>query len=213
MRTDGGCHCGFIKYEGEAYPEKAAVCHCTDCQTLSGSAYRTVVPTDNLRRRLARYFFSVSAPICSVLAAALLDSPDRMQTSASRSRGGRLATMRDTSGERVGSIKLLPSYCFFFWAQLIPCIHAVSAGNSCRRTDCGQSQCASASLQQLGPMFRTMMRALPISAWIFEGEKHRLPANVEGTVRLLIPAVCLLPRRRRCRYPVRGGLRNFPANR
>lgn len=44
MKIDGGCHCGFIKYEGEAEPDKAAVCHCTDCQTLSGSAFRTVVP-------------------------------------------------------------------------------------------------------------------------------------------------------------------------
>lgn len=51
MRIDGGCHCGFIRYEGEADPEKAAICHCTDCQTLSGSAFRTVVPihSDNFR--------------------------------------------------------------------------------------------------------------------------------------------------------------------
>lgn len=49
MKIDGGCHCGFIKYEGDADPEKAAICHCTDCQTLSGSAFRTVVPTDNFR--------------------------------------------------------------------------------------------------------------------------------------------------------------------
>lgn len=44
MRIDGGCYCGFITYEGEADPEKAAICHCTDCQQLSGSAFRTVVP-------------------------------------------------------------------------------------------------------------------------------------------------------------------------
>ena len=44
MRIDGGCHCGFIQYEGEADPEKTAICHCTDCQKLSGSAFRTVVP-------------------------------------------------------------------------------------------------------------------------------------------------------------------------
>ena len=47
MRIDGSCHCGFIKYEGEADPEKAMVCHCTDCQTLSGSAFRTVVPVSS----------------------------------------------------------------------------------------------------------------------------------------------------------------------
>ena len=44
MKIDGGCHCGFIAYEGDADPDKAAICHCTDCQQLSGSAFRTVVP-------------------------------------------------------------------------------------------------------------------------------------------------------------------------
>lgn len=44
MKIDGGCHCGFITYEGEADPETATICHCADCQTLSGSAFRTAVP-------------------------------------------------------------------------------------------------------------------------------------------------------------------------
>jgi hypothetical protein len=44
MRIDGSCYCGFIQYEGDADPEKTAICHCTDCQKLSGSAFRTVVP-------------------------------------------------------------------------------------------------------------------------------------------------------------------------
>jgi hypothetical protein len=44
VKIDGGCHCGHIKYEAVVDPEKVAICHCTDCQTLSGSAYRTVVP-------------------------------------------------------------------------------------------------------------------------------------------------------------------------
>lgn len=42
MKIDGGCHCGFIQYEAEVDPEKVVICHCTDCQTLSSSAYRTV---------------------------------------------------------------------------------------------------------------------------------------------------------------------------
>lgn len=45
MRIDGACHCGYISYEAEADPEKTYICHCTDCQTLSGSAFRTVLPT------------------------------------------------------------------------------------------------------------------------------------------------------------------------
>lgn len=43
MKSDGGCHCGYIKYEADIDPEKVIVCHCTDCQTLSASAFRTVV--------------------------------------------------------------------------------------------------------------------------------------------------------------------------
>lgn len=45
MRIDGGCHCGFVTYEAEIDPERVLVCNCTDCQTLSGSAFRTVAPT------------------------------------------------------------------------------------------------------------------------------------------------------------------------
>lgn len=45
MKVDGGCHCGSIRYEAEVDPAKVVICHCTDCQTLSGSAFRTVVPT------------------------------------------------------------------------------------------------------------------------------------------------------------------------
>jgi hypothetical protein len=45
MKIDGACHCGYIAYEVEADPAKAMICHCTNCQTLSGSAFRTVLPT------------------------------------------------------------------------------------------------------------------------------------------------------------------------
>lgn len=42
MKIDGGCHCGNITYEAEIDPENVVICHCTDCQTLSGSAFRAV---------------------------------------------------------------------------------------------------------------------------------------------------------------------------
>jgi len=45
MKVDGACHCGSIRYEAEVDPAKVVICHCTDCQTLTGSAFRTVVPT------------------------------------------------------------------------------------------------------------------------------------------------------------------------
>jgi hypothetical protein len=44
MKIHGSCHCGFITFEGEADPEKVSICHCTDCQSSTGSAFRTNVP-------------------------------------------------------------------------------------------------------------------------------------------------------------------------
>jgi len=43
MKVDGGCHCGQIKFEAEIDPEKVIICHCTDCQTMSGAPYNAVV--------------------------------------------------------------------------------------------------------------------------------------------------------------------------
>jgi hypothetical protein len=43
MKIDGACHCGAITYEAGIDPEKVGICHCTDCQTLSASAFRTFV--------------------------------------------------------------------------------------------------------------------------------------------------------------------------
>ncbi len=44
MKIDGKCHCGFITYEAEVDPDEVYVCHCTDCQSISGSAFRWAVP-------------------------------------------------------------------------------------------------------------------------------------------------------------------------
>jgi len=49
MKIDGGCHCGAIRYEADIDPASVAVCHCSDCQTLSGSAFRVVVPSRAFR--------------------------------------------------------------------------------------------------------------------------------------------------------------------
>jgi len=43
MKIDGGCHCGQVTYEAEIDPENVGICHCTDCQALSASAFRTIV--------------------------------------------------------------------------------------------------------------------------------------------------------------------------
>jgi len=44
MKIDGRCHCGEITFEAEVDPEALRICHCTDCQTLSGSAFRANIP-------------------------------------------------------------------------------------------------------------------------------------------------------------------------
>ena len=43
MDVDGSCHCGHVRYEAEIDPAKVIICHCTDCQALSSSAFRMVV--------------------------------------------------------------------------------------------------------------------------------------------------------------------------
>lgn len=40
MKIDGHCHCGNISFEAEVDPSAVAICHCTDCQRLTGSAFR-----------------------------------------------------------------------------------------------------------------------------------------------------------------------------
>lgn len=43
MKVEGACHCGAIAYEAEVDPARTAICHCTDCQVLTGSSYRATV--------------------------------------------------------------------------------------------------------------------------------------------------------------------------
>jgi hypothetical protein len=45
MKVDGSCHCGQVTFEAEIDPNAVRICHCTDCQTLSGSTFRVTVHT------------------------------------------------------------------------------------------------------------------------------------------------------------------------
>lgn len=47
MKVDGRCLCGFLSYVAEVDPEQALLCHCTDCQILSSSAFRQTVPAQH----------------------------------------------------------------------------------------------------------------------------------------------------------------------
>ncbi len=46
MKVDGRCYCGDITFEAEIDPAKVELCHCTDCQRLSSSAFRIIVPAE-----------------------------------------------------------------------------------------------------------------------------------------------------------------------
>ena len=43
MQANGACHCGAVSFTAEIDPSRVMLCHCTDCQVLSGSAFRIVV--------------------------------------------------------------------------------------------------------------------------------------------------------------------------
>lgn len=54
MRIDGGCYCGAIAYEAEVDPDRTSICHCTDCQKLTGTAFRVTVPVAEADYRITR---------------------------------------------------------------------------------------------------------------------------------------------------------------
>ncbi len=49
-KISGSCLCGAVRYSTSAEPAMMAVCHCTDCQKQSGSAFsiNVLVPRDQL---------------------------------------------------------------------------------------------------------------------------------------------------------------------
>ncbi len=43
MNVDGSCFCGHITYGANVDPNMVGICHCTDCQSNSGTAYGVFV--------------------------------------------------------------------------------------------------------------------------------------------------------------------------
>jgi hypothetical protein len=43
MQVHGSCHCGEVSYEAEIDPDTVNLCNCTDCQMLTGTAFRVSV--------------------------------------------------------------------------------------------------------------------------------------------------------------------------
>lgn len=52
MEVTGKCHCGGVTYRALVDPDNVSVCHCTDCQALTGSPYRVSVPAQSEDFRL-----------------------------------------------------------------------------------------------------------------------------------------------------------------
>ena len=50
----GGCQCGNIRYEIVGTPNALVVCHCTDCQRQSGSAFGMTLPVNEADFRLTK---------------------------------------------------------------------------------------------------------------------------------------------------------------
>ena len=53
MKIEGACSCGNIRIEGEADPDSVSVCHCTDCQSASGTAFRVSIPVSGATFKMA----------------------------------------------------------------------------------------------------------------------------------------------------------------
>jgi hypothetical protein len=82
MHVDGQCHCGHVTFEAEIDPQAVSICHCTDCQSLTGSPFRVTVicpgeqvriqsgspkiyakTGDNGRRRLQHFCADCGSPL------------------------------------------------------------------------------------------------------------------------------------------------------
>jgi len=53
MKIDGACTCGNIRIEAEADPGMVGICHCTDCQTATGTAFRVSIPVSGASLKLS----------------------------------------------------------------------------------------------------------------------------------------------------------------
>ena len=53
MHVNGACFCKHIQFDAEIDPQTVTICHCTDCQINSGTAYGVVVNVINEKFHLA----------------------------------------------------------------------------------------------------------------------------------------------------------------
>ena len=121
MKVNGSCHCGAIGFEAEIDPDRVRICHCTDCQQLSGSAFRVTAPCNESAFRLLRGEPKIYIKIA--------DSGRRRQQAFCGDCGSPLYATSDepggnrTLGLRVGALaqrsELAPR-CQFFARSILP---------------------------------------------------------------------------------------------
>jgi hypothetical protein len=54
MKAHGSCHCGAIEFEALVDSARVTICHRTDCQNLTGTAYRVTVAASTAARPTGR---------------------------------------------------------------------------------------------------------------------------------------------------------------
>ena len=101
MKIDGACHCGNIAFEAEVDPGTVRICHCTDCQTMSGSLFRANIQADGASfRRRARH----AEDLTSRRLTAATSARRRSVRIAEQGCGRRRLTNPTSYGLRVGVI-------------------------------------------------------------------------------------------------------------
>jgi hypothetical protein len=125
MKIDGKCHCGAISYEAEINPNYVIICHCTDCQTISGGPYRANAPVTFEKFQL------VGTPKIYVKTA---ESGNRMAIAFCGECGSALYSHRETNPPflnlRLGAVKQraeLPPKAQYFCRSAMPWVFGLDA--------------------------------------------------------------------------------------
>ena len=58
---NGGCLCGAVRYTTNAAPEFVGLCHCTDCQKHTGSAFAIMVRLPKTELQIQETFKTFSS--------------------------------------------------------------------------------------------------------------------------------------------------------
>jgi hypothetical protein len=85
-KLDGSCLCGRITYTCDAEPLATAVCHCTECQKQSGTAFSVVVA-------VPRDAFQVEGDTLSAFTTVGTDSGQEVERQFCRECGSPIASL------------------------------------------------------------------------------------------------------------------------